>query len=73
MDFVFNQTGSGRNLKCLTVVDSATSEAVAIMPDQSIGGLKLARHLDQLAIRRGLPRIIRGHNGPDFVGKAMLN
>jgi putative transposase len=73
MDFVFDRTASGRTLKCLTVVDDATHEAVAVIPDHSMGGLQLTRHLDQLADRRGLPRIIRSDNGPEFVGKAMLN
>jgi putative transposase len=73
MDFVFDRTASGRTLKCLTVVDDATHEAVAVIPDHSIGGLQLTRHLDQLAIRRGLPRIIRSDNGPEFLGQAMLN
>jgi transposase InsO family protein len=73
MDFVFDRTASGRTLKCLTVVDDATHEAVAVIPDHSMGGLQLTRHLDQLALRRGLPRIIRSDNGPEFVGKAMLN
>jgi len=73
MDFVFDRTASGRTLKCLTVIDDATHEAVAVIPDHSMGGLQLTRHLDQLAIQRGLPRIIRSDNGPEFVGKAMLN
>ena len=73
MDFVFDRTASGRTLKYLTVVDDATHEAVAVVPDHSMGGLQLTRHLDQLADRRGLPRIIRSDNGPEFVGKAMLN
>jgi transposase InsO family protein len=73
MDFVFDRTASGRTLKCLTVVDDATHEAVAVVPEHSMGGLQLTRHLDQLADRRGLPRIIRSDNGPEFVGKAMLN
>jgi transposase InsO family protein len=73
MDFVFDRTASGRTLKCLTVVDDATHEAVAVVPDHSMSGLQLTRHLDQLADRRGLPRIIRSDNGPGFVGKVMLN
>ncbi len=72
IDFVFDRTASGRTLKCLSVVDDATYEAVAVIPDHSMGGLQLTRHLDQLADRGVLPRIIRSDNGPKFVGKAML-
>jgi putative transposase len=73
IDFVFDRTVSGRTLKCFTVVDDASHEAVAVVPDKSMGGFQLTRHLDQLADRRGLPRIIRSGNGPESVGKAMLN
>ncbi len=73
MDFFFDRTARGRTLKCLTVVDDATNDAVAVIPDHSMGGLQLPRHLDQLANWRGLPRVIRSDNGPEFVGKAMLN
>jgi putative transposase len=38
-----------------------------------MGGSQLTRHLDQLAIRRGIPRIIRSDKRPEFVTKAMLN
>ena len=31
-DFVFDRTADGRVLKCLTIVDDATTEAVAIVP-----------------------------------------
>jgi len=64
IDFVFDRAARGRKLKCLTVVHDATHEAVAVIPDHSMGGLQLTRHLDQLADRRGLPRIIRSDNGP---------
>ena len=73
MDFVFDRTANGRTLKCLTVVDDATHESVAVIPDHSMGGLQLTRHLDQLAMGRSLPKIIRSDHGPEFVGKAMLN
>lgn len=72
-NFVFDRAARGRTLKCLTVVDDATQEAVAVIPDHSRGGLQLTRHLDPLADRRGLPRIIRIDNGPEFVGKVLLN
>ena len=46
-------------VKCLTVVDDATTEAVAIVPARAFGGLPVTRVLDQLALKRGLPRILR--------------
>ena len=72
MDFVFDRTAEGRVIKCLTVVDDATHEAVAVVPERAIGGHALARILDRLAIQRGLPQAIRTDNGKEFCGRAML-
>ena len=72
MDFVFDRTGEGRVLKCLTIVDDATHEAVAIEVERAISGLMLTRVLDRLALRRGLPKVIRTDNGKEFCGKAMV-
>lgn len=72
MDFVFDRTGEGRVLKCLTIVDDATHEAVAIEVERAISGLMLTRILDRLALSRGLPRVIRTDNGKEFCGKAMV-
>ena len=71
-DFVFDRTGEGRVIKCLTVVDDATHEAVAIVPERAISGYPLTRILDRLAEHRGLPRVIRTDNGKEFCGKAMV-
>ena len=72
MDFVFDRTAEGRVLKCLTIVDDATHEAVAIEVERAISGLGVARVMNRLAASRGLPRIIRTDNGKEFCGKAML-
>jgi transposase InsO family protein len=48
-DFVFDRTAEGRVLKCLTIVDDATTEAVAIVPARALGGRPITRVLDQLA------------------------
>ena len=37
-DFVFDRTAEGRVLKCLTIVDDATTEAVAIVAARALGG-----------------------------------
>lgn len=72
MDFVFDRTAEGRVIKCLTVVDDATHEAVAVVPERAIGGHALTRILDRLAVQRGLPQAIRTDNGKEFCGRAML-
>ena len=49
-DFVFDRTAEGRVLKCLTIVDDATTEAVAIVPARALGGLPVTRVFDRLAL-----------------------
>lgn len=72
MDFVFDRSAEGRGIKCLTIVDDATHESVAIVPERAIGGHQLTRILDRLAQTRGLPQVIRTDNGKEFCGRAML-
>jgi transposase InsO family protein len=71
MDFVFDRLADGRALKCLTVVDDATQEAVTIAPDRAISGTYVTRILDGLKRERGLPRVIRSDNGREFCGRTM--
>ena len=72
MDFVFDRTAEGQVIKCLTIVDDATHEAVDIVPERAISGNVLTRILDRLAAERGLPQAIRTDNGKEFCGRAML-
>ena len=71
-DFVFDRTADGRVLKCLTIVDDATTEAVAVVPARALGGLPVTRVLDELAITRGLPHVLRTDNALEFCCRAML-
>ena len=73
MDFVFDRTAEGRSIKSLTVVDDATHEAVAIVPQRALSGNHLVRILEQLASTRGLPKAIRTDNGKEFCGRAMVS
>jgi transposase InsO family protein len=59
-------------LKCLAVVDDATTEAVAIVPARALRGLAVTCVLDRLALTRGLPRVLRTASGLEFRGRAML-
>ena len=72
MDFVFDRTAEGRVIKCLTIVDDATHESVAIEVERAISGHGVSRVLDRLALSRGLPKGIRTDNGQEFCGKAMV-
>ena len=62
MDFVFDRSVEGRAIKCLTIVDDATHESVAIVPEHSISGMYVTRILDDLAATRGIPQVIRTDN-----------
>lgn len=72
MDFVFDRSAEGRAIKCLTIVDDATHEAVAIVPERAISGQHVTRILDHLAATRDPPQVIRTDNGKEFCGHAML-
>jgi transposase InsO family protein len=63
-DFVFDRTAEGGVLRCLTIVDDATTDAVAIVPARALGGLTVTRVLDRLAIERELPTALLKDNGP---------
>ena len=71
MDFVSDALETGRRLKCLTIVDDFTKEAVDIVVDHGIGGEYVTHVLDHIARFRGLPRSVRTDQGPEFTGKAL--
>jgi len=71
-DFIFDRTADGRVLKGLTIVDDATTEAVAVVPARALGGLPVTRILDRLAVERGLPQVLRTDNALEFCGRAMV-
>ncbi len=43
LDFVFDRTADGRVLKCLTITDDATHEAVAIEVKRAMSGIESPR------------------------------
>jgi len=71
MDFVSDSLEYGRRLKCLTIVDDYTKEAIDIPVDHGISGEYVTRVLDQVGQFRGLPQVIRTDQGPEFTGNAL--
>ena len=72
MDFVSDSLASGRRLKCLTVADDFSHEAVEIAVDYGIGGQYVTRLLDQAVLFRGYPAAVRTDNGPEFTSRAFI-
>lgn len=71
-DFVFDTTATGQQLKCLTVVDEYTRESLAIDVAGSIRSSRVIEVLSQLMSMRGVPKVLRSDNGPEFVSNALL-
>ncbi len=62
----------GRRFRILTVVDNCTRECLALVPDTSISGLRVARELDAIVHRRGRPATIVSDNGTELTSNATL-
>jgi putative transposase len=72
LDFVADMLGWGRRIRVLAVVDDFTREALALVVDTSIGGLRVVRELDTLIARRGRPLTIVSDNGTELTSRAVL-
>jgi putative transposase len=73
MDFVSDQLGAGRRIRCLTIVDDFTKESLAIEVDRSLPGDRVVAALERLKWLRGLPKSITVDNGPEFSGSVLGN
>jgi putative transposase len=71
-DFVFDWCANGQQLKCLTITDEWTREALAIEVDGCIRSGRVIEVLSRLVSERGAPRYLRSDNGPEFVAQALL-
>lgn len=58
LDFVSDTLVSGRKFRMLTVVDDFSRECVALVVDNSLSGIRVARELDQVLEMRGKTRAV---------------
>ena len=56
----------------LAIVDDFTRESLALIPDTSLSGARVARELDTLIARRGRPRSCVSDNGTELTSMAIL-
>ena len=71
IDFMTDALSSGRRFRTLNIVDDYTRECLAIEVDTSLSGARVVRVLEELKVRRGLPRQIRSDNGPEFTSRVL--
>jgi putative transposase len=71
-DFVFDFCANGQKVKCLTIIDEWTHEALAIDVAGSIRSGRVIERLAELVSMHGAPKYLRSDNGPEFVATAVL-
>lgn len=72
LDFVHDQRACGRRFRILNVVDDATRECRAAIPDTSISRRRVARELAQVIERRGKPGMTVSDNGTELTSNTIL-
>jgi putative transposase len=72
LDFASDTLADGRRFRILCVVDDFSRECLALVADTSLSGKRVARELDAIGARRGLPRTVVSDNGTELTGTAIL-
>lgn len=73
LDFQFDQTVDGRQLKLLNVIDEYSRECLAIDVDRSIDADGVVGCLQRLTLERGAPAFVRFDHGPEFIAHAVAD
>lgn len=67
VDFIQDQTMTGRKLRFLTVTDEFTRESLAIVVNLSLPAERVKATLDAVIGQRSAPSFLRCDNGPEFI------
>ena len=71
VDFLFDATEDGRQVKLMPVIDEYTRECLLIDVSRSITSERVVGQLRRLFARHGVPANLRSDNGPEFVAEAL--
>ena len=72
LDFVSDCFTDGRRFRILAIVDDFTRESLALIPDTSLSGARVARELDAVIARRSRPKSCVSDNGTELTSMAIL-
>lgn len=67
MDFMSDALRWGNKFRTLNVIDDYNREALLIAASHSLPAQRVTQCLDQVALKRGYPEMIRVDNGPEFL------
>jgi putative transposase len=72
LGFVSDAFGCGRRFRVLSVVDGFTRECLALVPDTTLSGARVARELDMIAAIRGKKLAAISDNGTELTSASIL-
>jgi putative transposase len=72
LDFVSDTLSDGRRFRILCIVDDFSRECLAAVVDTSLGGVRVVRELERLAIERATPETVVSDNGTELTSGAVL-
>jgi len=72
LDFASDALADGRRFRLLAVVDDFSRACLALVVDQSLSGVRVARELDRLVSHHGCPRTVVSDNGTELTSHAIL-
>lgn len=73
MDFMSDTLICGKRFRTFNVIDDYNRECLMIHPGFSLTSTKVTRLLDEIAVTRGYPQVIRVDNGPEFTSATFIN
>jgi len=71
LDFVADQLADGRRFRALTIMDVFTRESLAIEVGQRLKGKDVVAILNEIRLKRGVPKFLFCDNGSEFTCQIM--
>lgn len=71
IDYMSDSLWNGNKFRLLNIIDDFNREILIMEADTSLPALRLIRCLEQLKEYRGLPKMIRVDNGPEFISNRL--
>jgi hypothetical protein len=73
VDSQYDASENGRPVKITSIVDEHTRECLGGLVERSITADRLVDLLDHIVAVRGVPRVLRYDNGPEFASRVLAN